>query len=150
MEQPLGVIRLKIKELRFWIVPTDKSVRFRIKELFPRMNPFALNQKLYLIQNPKSLNCFGQKSNETSSIPPPCPPCLANTINLKNLPLKASPYSLLILGNLCLKPQRISQEIVFNFSAQSSAKISSSPSLPIKVTISPTCKSGNWLTSSMS
>jgi hypothetical protein len=37
-----------------------------------------------------------QKSNETSSIPPPCPPCppcLANTINLKNLPLKAYPLS---------------------------------------------------------
>ena len=47
-------------------------------------------------------------------------------------------------GRRCLKPQRISQEMVLRRFAQSSADILSFPCSPSKVTISPSCKSGVW------
>ena len=52
-------------------------------------------------------------------------------------------------GRRCLNPQRISQEMVFNCFAQSSAVISSFASCPSKVTISPSCIFGKVLTSSI-
>lgn len=52
-------------------------------------------------------------------------------------------------GRRCLNPQRISQEIVFNSSAQSSAEICSFPCSPSKVTTSPSWILGIALTSSI-
>lgn len=63
--------------------------------------------------------------------------------------LFSSVIYLTILGKRSLKPQRISQEIVFKLVAQWSAVIDLSPSLPNKVTISPGCKSARSLTSNI-
>ncbi len=58
-------------------------------------------------------------------------------------------YITAMRGRRCLKPQRISQEIVFNCSAQSSAEICSFPCSPNKVTTSPSWTLGMALTSSI-
>ncbi len=58
-------------------------------------------------------------------------------------------YMTAIRGRRCLNPQRISHEIVFSCSAQSSAEICSFPCSPSKVTTSPSWILGMALTSSI-
>jgi hypothetical protein len=68
---------------------------------------------------------------------------------ITNVPCPMPNYMTATRGRRCLKPQRISQEIVFSCSAQSSAEISSFPCSPSKVTTSPSWILGILLTSNI-
>ena len=80
--------------------------------------------------------------------------CRRQTLRVACFPVgvrsvQVSNYMTATRGRRCLNPQRISQEIVFNSSAQSSAEICSFPCSPSKVTTSPSWILGMALTSSI-